>query len=103
LHQLIMFDIHILNDMDFERLKKMAEKLGGILVLDKDEPSFVILPYDKYEELQKGFSKEQSVFRDIIENDTSSENMQDQGAVEKLNKEIESLREEIRQREELEL
>ena len=33
---------------DFEKLKTLARRLGGILVMQGDEPEFVILSYDKY-------------------------------------------------------
>lgn len=34
--------------MDFSKLKELARRLGGILVMQGDEPEFVILPYEKY-------------------------------------------------------
>lgn len=40
--------------MDFHRLKQLVGKLGGLLVLDGDEPAFVVLPYDKYQKMEAG-------------------------------------------------
>ena len=80
--------------MDFNQLKKLAKKLGGILVLDGNEPEFVILPYDQYE---KGNGAP----------DDSGENTkgldEEDKTIDKLNREILALKEEIRQKESAEL
>ena len=85
--------------MDFDQLKKLAKKLGGILVLDGNELEFVILPYDQYE-------KETSTPDDSGGN--SGENMkgpdeEEEKTIEKLNREILALKEEIHQKESAEL
>ncbi len=80
--------------MDFRQLKKLAKKLGGILVLDGNEPEFVILPYGQYE-------KENGAPDDSGEN-TKGPDEEDK-TIEKLNQEILALKEEIRQKESAEL
>ena len=35
--------------MNFEKLKELARKMGGLLVMDGNTPEFIIMPYDKYE------------------------------------------------------
>ena len=67
---------------DFEKLKTLARRLGGILVMQGDEPEFVILSYDKY----------------APEQDVPMRRDDDQ-AIDQLNKEISALKEEIRQKE----
>lgn len=88
--------------MDFNRLKELTKKLGGILVLDGNEPEFVILPYGRYEKIEAG--------EDVpISNKNPDERPDFNGAaddektVEKLNQEIMALKEEIRHRESAEL
>ena len=80
--------------MDFKQLKKLAKKLGGILVLDGNEPEFVILPYDQYE-------------KESDAPDNSGEDVngpdEEEKTIEKLNQEILALKEEIRQKESAEL
>ena len=70
------------NGMNFEKLKTLARRLGGILVMQGDEPEFVILSYDKY-------APEQDV----------PMRRDDDLAIDQLNKEISALKEEIRQKE----
>lgn len=99
--------------MQLRKLKELVHKLGGLLVLDGDEPAFVVLSYDKYQKIDAG-SLRQS------ENDASEEALasgrngwdslvvangvgDDGNTVEKLNQEILALKEEIRQKEEAEL
>jgi len=80
--------------MDFKQLKKLAKKLGGILVLDGNEPEFVILPYDRYE-------KENGAPDDSVDNTKGPEGEEE--TIEKLNQEILALKEEIHQKESAEL
>lgn len=80
--------------MDFKQLKRLAKKLGGILVLDGNEPEFVILPYDQYE-------KENDMPDDSGENAKGPD--EEEKTIEKLNREILALKEEIRQKESAEL
>lgn len=80
--------------MDFKQLKKLAKKLGGILVLDGNEPEFVILPYNQYE-------KENGAPDDSEGGAKGPE--EEEKTIEKLNQEILALKEEIRQKESAEL
>lgn len=81
--------------VDFKQLKKLAKKLGGILVLDGNEPEFVILPYGQYE-------KENGAPDDSGEN-TKGLDEEEGKTIDKLNQEILALKEEIRQKESAEL
>ena len=71
--------------MDFNQLKELARKMGGILVMNGNNPEFVILPFDKYQngEIRSGSAE------DVPDEDGAT--------IEKLNKEISALKEEIRQ------
>jgi len=104
--------------MHFSKLKELVRKLGGVLVLDGDEPEFVILPYDKYENMEQGEEVPFSTARNGLagsrqvgltqSNDGRGINAdplveEDQEAVERLNQEIIALKEEIRLKEEAEL
>jgi PHD/YefM family antitoxin component YafN of YafNO toxin-antitoxin module len=78
--------------MDFNQLKTLAKKLGGILVMNGNVPEFVVLSFEDFQKMQ-GESE--------IEEQANPAD--DEGAIEKLNKEISALKEEIRQKEEAEL
>jgi len=77
--------------MDFNQLKEMARKMGGILVMNGNTPEFVIVPFEKY---QKTDDKREEA--DGLCEEESAE-------IEKLNQEISALKEEIRQKEEMEI
>lgn len=79
--------------MNFEQLKRLVRKLGGVLVLNGNEPEFVILSYDQY-------AKEDDATSDIEE---SSGGQEDEKTIERLNQEILALKDEIRQKEAAEL
>lgn len=105
--------------MDFNKLKEVAKKLGGILVMSGDEPDFVILDYKNYEALIKGGSAQSidpspvsSSFTDsqpeprlvgdsapVSPTQPSSVTQEDPVLIENLNKEIQALNEEIKQSE----
>ena len=92
--------------MDFIRLKNLVKKLGGLLVLDGEEPIFVMLSYDKYQKMEAGMEagEEIPVSRGNLEESGAANGIDDdEAAVEKLNQEILALKEEIRQKEEAEL
>lgn len=75
--------------MDFQKLKELAQKIGGILVMDGNEPELVILPYAKYDA--------------GVAAPLAPESADEQAMIEHLNTEIEALKEEIRQKETAEL
>ena len=81
--------------MKFDQLKEIAKKLGGVLVLNGDEPEFVILSYDQYE-------KQSDTLNSSTENPEEQEQNEEK-TIEKLNQEILALKEEIRQKESAEL
>lgn len=105
--------------MDFQRLKELVKKLGGVLVLDGDKPEFVILSYDNYQ--QKIEVSERDVIVEVNGEASSPARLaeypakrasetgnlidpnEDEKTVERLNQEISVLKEEIRQKEEAEL
>ena len=101
--------------MDFRRLKELVGRLGGILVLDGEEPEFVILSYRQYEKIEAGeevrlstsskmydgAAETNSMASAVADKDVGDEDEQE--AVEKLNQEILALKEEIRLKEEAEL
>lgn len=78
--------------MDFKRLKELAKKLGGILVLNGNEPEFVILSYDQYKKIDNAVNDEENLGGG-----------EEEKTIEKLNREILALKEEIRQKESAEL
>lgn len=75
--------------MDFSKLKEIAKRLGGILIMQGNDPEFVILSYDRFSALE-----------------TPSQpvpiSYQDEQLIDSLNKEISALKEEIRQKEQSE-
>ena len=85
--------------MDFNQLKELARKLGGILVMNGNEPEFVILTFGDFERLQSGKTNNTLIADELARSDSEDES----AAIEKLNKEILVLKEEIRLKEEAEL
>lgn len=96
--------------MNFDQLKQLAEKLGGVLVMDGDKPKFVIVSYDQYRRTEnqepatvsesfKSIEPEASMID--VENQDKSE--EDQRNYDRLNQEILALREEIKRKESAEL
>ena len=81
--------------MDFNQLKKLVKKLGGILVLNGNEPEFVILSYDQYEKINGATEN--------TEDGQEKQEQNEEKTIEKLNQEILALKEEIRQKESAEL
>jgi len=75
--------------MDFTKLKEIAKRLGGILVMEGNEPEFVIMSYDRFDSLDQA---PQSV-------PISQTVSEDDQLIDALNKEIMALKEEIRQKE----
>ncbi|MBI2063764.1 MAG: hypothetical protein HYT65_02100 [Candidatus Yanofskybacteria bacterium] len=92
--------------MNFRKLKELVNKLGGLLVLDGDEPAFVVLSYDKYQKIDLGEEipvSSRNSHNGLDETIANGIGITDELTVEKLNQEIFALKEEIRQREEAEL
>jgi hypothetical protein len=86
--------------MDFNQLKSLARKLGGILVMNGNAPEFVILTYDDFDKLQKN----KDLNGRAVETQSVTEGgEEDIATIERLNQEISALKEEIRQKEEAEL
>ena len=89
--------------MDFLKLKQLVRKLGGLLVLDGDEPAFVVLSYDKYQKMDLGEEipvSSRNGFNGLDETIVNGFSNSEEVTVEKLNQEILVLKEEIRQKEE---
>lgn len=108
---------------DLNRLKELASRVGGILVMNGNEPELVILPYEKFlsetvlTSVQPSLPVppapiaapiHQPVPAPIIPTPVapapvvpqpSAPSMDDQILIDALNKEISALKEEIRQRE----
>lgn len=102
--------------MDFNRLKTLVRKLGGLLVLEGGEPELVILPYEKYQKLEtellffasdasdaKSTEATPAFSRDGLNSLTENNGGEEQETMDKLNQEILVLKEEIRQKEASEL
>ncbi len=85
--------------MDFKKLEETTKKIGGIVVMEGDEPSIVILPYEKYLELGNGAAANGLVEPVVEDPDVTA----DEALIEALNQEIVMLKEKARQKEEEEL
>jgi uncharacterized small protein (DUF1192 family) len=92
--------------MDFNRLKELTKKLGGILVLNGNEPEFVIMPYENYEKMEIGenipIASRNDENTGVVATEVVAE-IDEQKTVDELNQEIAALKEEIRQKESAEL
>ena len=77
--------------MNLSELKELAKQLGGIVVMNGDNPEWVILHYDHYRQLL------------VSDSFAQPSGQQESPEIERLNKEISVLKEEIRQKEEAEL
>ncbi len=82
---------------DLQKLKDLSKRIGGILVMDGNNPEFVILSYESF---MKSESESNSQVAQPQQMGISEEEQQ---MIESLNKEIEALKEEIRQKETEEL
>ncbi len=79
---------------DFEKLKSVAKRLGGILVMEGSEPQFVLLSYEQYTKLESATGTGGSANPNGGEAAAADEHLMEQ-----LNNEILALKEEIRQKE----
>ena len=78
--------------MDFSKLKELARQLGGILVMQGDEPEFVILPYEKYIPTE---SQNVPVHPSHPTNPELVDSPEEDRLIETLNSEIAALKDEI--------
>ncbi len=83
--------------MNFNELKELSRRMGGVLVVNGNVPEFVVLPYSAYKSLEAEAERSKPKESFVkTENEETAE-------IERLNKEILALKEEIRQKEEVEL
>ncbi len=82
--------------IDFQKLKELAKSLGGILIMEGNNPEFVVLSYDAYESMSSP-KIAQPAEHSVVATLTTSES--EQAVIETLNQEIAVLKEEIRQKE----
>ena len=87
--------------MNFEELKNLAKKLGGILVINGHTPEFVVLSFAAYQKLDE--NKNEKDLRFSGPTNLAGPTEAETGEIERLNKEILALKKEIRQKEEAEL
>lgn len=97
-----------------EEIKKLISEIGGIVIVEGNEPRFIFLSYEKFLELTGRKSKTQTPDKQIInrfidkkedldnnkEGETISEDKEEE-ILDELNKEILALKEEIKEKEEL--
>jgi hypothetical protein len=88
--------------MDFNQLKQLAEKLGGVLVMDGDRPRFVIVSYDQYKKIGTG-NQSDPIAEPATYQEPAEKSDEDQKNYDRLNQEILTLREEIRRKESAEM
>ena len=83
--------------MDTNELKKLVKNSTAVLVLDNGEPSFVILNYDSYKDLVfKEPVKEVKIRNGLSKDEDQSEVPEIESEVlERINKDILALKEEI--------
>lgn len=103
--------------MDIKELEQLAGQFGSVVVLEDEKPAFVVLSFEKYQELQKNENKEVlvkhfsrlngngSVLAEFAANrqaskEASTDSNENSEDLERLNKEILALKEEVRMMEE---
>lgn len=74
----------------------MVRKMGGAIILDEDDSGLVVLPYEKYVRLLEGEKREEEGAGP--KRDFSME-QEEQKLIERLNRDIALLKEEIRKKE----
>ena len=82
--------------MDFTKLKSLAKKLGGILIVNGNEPDVVILDYNKYIELENGPGLKE-IEKPVLPTEVKTESANDLALIESLNKEIQALHNEMKE------
>lgn len=93
---------------DMQKLKDIAKRLGGILVMNGDEPELVIMSYEQFESQKTEPSHapeevpvhQHETHADLI---ASQNSRQEEELIDTLNNEILGLKEEIRQKETAEI
>lgn len=86
-----------------EELKKLVINLGGILIVEDNQPKFVLLTYDKFKDLNSFENKNiihknlEIERKDILQSKRPQFSSEEQ-LIDKLNKEILSLKEEIKEK-----
>ena len=89
--------------MDIKELKKLIKSSTSVLVLDDGQPSFVLLGYDMYKDLVSGKNIEKEVkitqssnnSRTNIMNEVSQNHERESEILERLNKDILALKNQI--------
>lgn len=84
--------------MDNRELQKLAQQFGSVVILQDDAPAFVIISFEKYQQMGAELS-------DVLDNhapypQTEFDESQGSDIIDSLNKEILRLKEEIRVKEE---
>lgn len=93
---------------DMQKLKAVAKRLGGILVMNGDDPELVIMSYEQFES-QKTEPSQTSEEVPVHQHETHADliatqnSKQEEELIDALNKEILGLKEEIRQKEAAEI
>lgn len=64
--------------MNISELKRLVQKVGGLLVMDGDEPSFVVLAYGDYKQLSEGDGDVVAVHKEEQPNNQAVPYFQDQ-------------------------
>jgi hypothetical protein len=82
--------------MNIDELKNLAKKMGGVVIINNNIPEFVILSYENYRKIEGDKNHP-------IEKTQIGRQGEEAQLIERLNKEILALKEEIKQREEEEL
>lgn len=91
--------------MNFEQLKQLTKKVGSLIVFNGEKPEFVVLAYNKFEELGNS-AKINNIAESVPFFETNSSGLdqnQEEEEIQKLNDEILALKEEVRQHESAEL
>jgi len=86
--------------MDIRELKDLLRNSTSVLILDNGEPSYVIVDYDVYRKMTHPASQQEPVpatpVPEPVRNQLSPQDME---ALERLNKEIQALKDQIAQEE----
>jgi len=95
-----------------EEIKKLIDKIGGLIVVENNQPKFIFLSYEKFKEFVN-FTKNTDIIHKNVDNVDKldkigvnysesvnhSEEQSEEHLIEKLNKQILALKEEIEAKE----